>query len=55
MMEMAVDDSKTIRLNLTTDEWRRLRIRAAEEGVSMTVYATEVIRADLRKPKVKKP
>jgi plasmid stability protein len=49
---MAVDDSKTIRLNLTADEWRTLRIRAAERGVSMAVYATEVLREELRrKPK----
>jgi plasmid stability protein len=49
---LMVDDSKTIRLNLNPDEWRTLRIRAAERGVSMAVYATEVLREDLRrKPK----
>lgn len=51
---MAVDDSKTIRLNLTADEWRQLRIRAAEHGVSMTAYATEVLRADLRRKRPKR-
>jgi len=49
---LMVDESKTIRLNLNPDEWRTLRIRAAERGVSMAVYATEVLREDLRrKPK----
>lgn len=52
---MAVDDSKTIRLNLTADEWRTLRIRAAEHGVSMAVYATEVLRADLQRKAARKP
>ena len=43
------DDDKAIRLRLTAEEWRQLRIRAAEQGVSMTVYATEVLREDLRR------
>jgi plasmid stability protein len=52
---LMVDDSKTIRLNLTADEWRMLRIRAAEQGVSMAVYATEVLRADLKRKPARKP
>jgi plasmid stability protein len=55
-MEVTVGDSKTIRLNLTADEWRTLRIRAAEEGVSVTAYATNVLREHLqRKRGARKP
>lgn len=39
--------SKTVRLNLTPDEWRALRVGAAEEGVSVAAYATTLIRAQL--------
>ena len=49
------DDDRAIRLKLSTEEWRQLRIRAAERGVSMTVYATEVVRADLHAGQRKRP
>jgi plasmid stability protein len=55
MMEMAISGSKTMRLNLTVDEWRALRVRAAIEGVSVTAYATSVLREHLRKRGAKKP
>jgi plasmid stability protein len=49
---------KTLRVNLTADEWKALRIRAAEQGVSVAALATELIRSQLvpqRKRGVKKP
>jgi hypothetical protein len=54
--ETMVSDSKTVRLNLTADEWRALRVRAAEAGISVAACATAMIRAGLaRKTVVKKP
>jgi hypothetical protein len=53
---LMADDSRAIRLNLTPEEWRQLRIRAAEQELSMTQLATVVIREYLqRKRGVKKP
>lgn len=49
------DDDRAIRLKLSPEEWRLLRIRAAEQELSMTQLATAVIREYLqRKPKAKR-
>jgi plasmid stability protein len=45
---------KTLRVNLTADEWKALRIRAAEQGVSVAALATELIRAQLAPPQHKR-
>ena len=42
---------KMMRLTLTTDEWRKLRVWAAEEDSSMQQVVGEIVRRELdRKP-----
>ena len=40
-------DSKTVRLSLTAEEWRALRVRAAEEDRSVSSYLSRLVRAQL--------
>lgn len=40
-------NSKTVRLSLTAEEWRALRVRAAEEDRSVASYLSRLVRAHL--------
>jgi len=43
---------KTMRLSLTPEEWRKLRVWAAEEDTSMQSVVSEILRRALeRKPR----
>ena len=40
---------KMMRLSLTTGEWRKLRVWAAEEDTSMQAVVGEIVRRELEK------
>jgi len=45
-------NAKMMRLTLTPDEWRKLRVWAAEEDTSMQAVVVEILRRELAgKPK----
>ncbi len=48
MPEAKNQPAGTFRHNLTADEWRTLRVVAAERGVSVAAYVTEVLRRHLQ-------
>jgi hypothetical protein len=54
-VEMA-DTRRTVRLNLTDEEWRALEVAAAKEERSLSYYLTRMVRAQLKpQPKKAKP
>jgi plasmid stability protein len=42
---------KAVRLELTAEMHRRLRIKAAERGMSMAAYVRSLVEGDLDEPK----